>query len=71
MPMKYLMGIPQAVSWPGRIHGGLFVLMIVAAILAIKKVPIRAKLAFMIMVAAVIPFGPFWMDKKLKQLAKD
>ena len=38
MPMKYLMDMPGAVSWPGRIHGGLFVLLVVFALVAIKKV---------------------------------
>ena len=32
MPMKYLAGQPQWVSWAGRVHGGLFVLLALALI---------------------------------------
>ena len=69
MPMKYLMDVAQAVSWPGRIHGGLFVLLVLFSIIAIKKVPISYKLSFMLIIAAIVPFGPFLMDKKLKVLS--
>jgi integral membrane protein len=68
MPMKYMMDMPQAVSWPGRIHGGLFMLLIVLAIIAIKRVPMPPQLSGMLIVAAVIPFGPFLVDKRLKAL---
>ncbi|MEM7395550.1 MAG: DUF3817 domain-containing protein [Verrucomicrobiota bacterium] len=68
MPVKYLMGIPQAVSWPGRIHGALFVLLAIAALVAVRKVPINGKLSGIIIVAAIFPFGPFLIDKKLKAL---
>lgn len=70
MPLKYLMDIPQAVSWPGRIHGALFVLLVVLAQIAIKKVPIPPKLSLMLVIAAIFPFGPFLMDKKLKAVSK-
>ncbi|MEM9443983.1 MAG: DUF3817 domain-containing protein [Verrucomicrobiota bacterium] len=69
MPLKYIWGMPDAVSWPGRIHGGLFVLLVLLALIAIKQVPITYKLSFKIMVAAVIPFGPFVVDKELKALS--
>ena len=29
MPLKYVLELPEAVSWPGRIHGGLFVLLVI------------------------------------------
>ena len=68
MPMKYLLDVPEAVTWPGRVHGGLFVLLVIFAIVAIKLVPISKLLAAKILMAALIPFGPFWMDGKLKIL---
>jgi integral membrane protein len=68
MPLKYLLELPEAVSWPGRIHGGLFILLVMFSVIAIRKVPIGIKLSFMLIIAAIIPFGPFWMDKKLKVL---
>jgi len=66
MPLKYLAGFPEAVRWPGRIHGALFVLLAVLALLAIKAVPIRPKLSLTLIVAAIFPFGPFIVDKKLR-----
>jgi integral membrane protein len=68
MPMKYIWDIPQAVSWLGRIHGLLFILLITYAILAIKKIPISINLSFMLILASIFPFGPFLMDRKLKAL---
>jgi integral membrane protein len=68
MPVKYIWDIPEAVSWPGRLHGGLFVLLVVMALVAIKKVPISEKVSFQLIIAALVPFGPFWMDKKLKEI---
>jgi len=70
MPMKYFLNISQAVSWPGRIHGLLFVLLIIFSIMAIKKVPISYKLSFMLILAAIFPFGPFLADRKLKSLSR-
>ncbi|MEM1094079.1 MAG: DUF3817 domain-containing protein [Bacteroidota bacterium] len=69
MPLKYLRDIPEAVTWSGSIHGALFVLLCLGALIAIKKVPISLKLAALIVVAAVVPFGPFVIDKRLKALA--
>ena len=68
MPLKYGMGMAIAVTWAGRIHGGLFTLLVVMAIIAIKKVPISPGLAGILIVAAIFPFGPFLVDKKLKNL---
>jgi integral membrane protein len=69
MPMKYAMGMPQAVTWAGGIHGGLFVLLVTLAIMAVQIIPISNKLSFKLIIAAVVPFGPFWMDKELKALS--
>ena len=68
MPLKYGMDIPEAVRWPGRIHGGLFVLLVASSILAIRNVPLSPRLAGQLVIAAVVPFGPFVVDRKLKAL---
>jgi len=70
MPMKYIMNIPQAVSWAGRIHGLLFILLVTLSIIAIKKVPINNKLSITLIVASVFPFGPFLVDRQLKLLSR-
>ena len=69
MPLKYGLDLPAAVSWAGRIHGGLFMLLVVMAVIAVKKVPIPEKLALILVVAAIFPFGPFLVDKKLRPAA--
>ena len=68
MPLKYLAGYPLAVSIVGSLHGGLFVVLIVVAALAISKVPIGFRLGIATMVAAVIPGGPFMVDNWLKKV---
>ena len=68
MPLKYLLELPEAVSWPGRIHGALFIMLVIFSIIGVRKVPISINLSIMLIIAAIIPFGPFWMDKKLKAL---
>ncbi len=68
MPMKYFMGMPHAVAWPGRIHGGLFLLLVMLALIAIRRVPITPKLSFILILAAIVPFGPFVVDRRLKRL---
>ncbi|MHC4996819.1 MAG: DUF3817 domain-containing protein [Planctomycetota bacterium] len=69
MPMKYAMDLPEAVRWAGSIHGALFVMLAVFAIMAVQIVPISNKLSFKLIIAAIFPFGPFLMDKELKALA--
>ena len=67
MPLKYVAGKPEMVSIVGSLHGGLFVLYAaaVAHVMFVRRWPIeRAMLA---MVAAVVPFGPFFFDRSLKR----
>lgn len=66
MPMKYLGGMDWAVSYVGMTHGLLFVLLwlLVAAAWA-KGLPTKLSLA--VMLAAIPPGGPFFMEGKLKR----
>ncbi|MEM8946160.1 MAG: DUF3817 domain-containing protein [Planctomycetota bacterium] len=68
MPLKYLADMPLAVRIVGSIHGFLFVGLVVALVVAIKRVPLDQTLAMQGIAAAVVPFGPFWFDAKLKML---
>ena len=67
MPMKYFMGMPEVVGVAGSIHGVLFVLYV--GLLAILHV--RQQWSFMFslyaLVASVIPFGTFMLDKHLRE----
>jgi integral membrane protein len=67
MPLKYFAGMPQAVKVVGWAHGALFVAFGAALLLTTvvaKWPPSRAALVF---VAALLPFGPFVVDRRMKQ----
>ena len=66
MPLKYLADMPEAVSVVGWVHGVLFVLFGVALLLAMQDEGWSLKKAAVIFVAAVVPFGPFVIDRQLK-----
>ena len=69
MPLKYWAFMPMAVTVVGRIHGGLFVLLVAMVLIAIKRVPLSGRLAMAVIVGAVVPFGPFVVDHRwLKNL---
>jgi len=65
MPMKYVGGMPWAVSVIGMAHGLLFILLwlMVAAAWA-KGLP--TKLSIIVLIASILPAGPFFVDHKLK-----
>lgn len=65
MPLKYFAGMPLAVTIVGSIHGVLFVALVVMLLLAIAKVPISLGLAAAGIVAAVVPGGPFVLERRL------
>ena len=65
MPLKYFAGMPLAVRIVGSIHGALFVALVVMLLLAIRKVPISLGLAAAGIAAAVVPGGPFLLDRHL------
>lgn len=69
MPLKYAAGMPMAVTIVGSIHGALFTFLVIAFVLGHQLVPLPARLAWLGVGAAVIPFGPFLLEPKLKALA--
>ena len=66
MPLKYLADQPMAVSIVGAIHGGLFLLYCATLAHAMKVHKQPVKWAMKFFVAALLPFGPFVVDKSLK-----
>jgi integral membrane protein len=70
MPLKYFAEMPMAVRIVGSIHGFLFVCLAVMFLLAIQKVPMPRGLALAGMVAAIFPFGPFLIDRRLGIIAE-
>ncbi len=67
MPLKYLMQKPQAVSVVGMAHGVLFLVFLVALIDAKLAHRWGAKKALVPFLASLIPFGPFVIDRRLKE----
>ena len=67
MPLKYLADKPEAVSIVGWVHGVLFVLFGVALLIAMQDEGWSLKKAAVIFIAAVVPFGPFVIDRQLKR----
>jgi integral membrane protein len=64
MPMKRLMGMPEAVRAVGGIHGMLFLMYIYTLFTVSMAHKWPAKKAFLAFLSAVIPFGPFWFERK-------
>lgn len=65
MPLKYFAGMPMAVKIVGSIHGALFVVLVVMLIVAIRRVPISYATAAAGVIAAVVPGGPFLLERRL------
>jgi integral membrane protein len=66
MPLKHMAGLPLAVKIAGWAHGLLFVALcyVLFHITLEKRWPLgRAGLVFL---AALLPFGPFVIDRRLK-----
>ena len=65
MPLKYMAGMPMAVKVVGSLHGFLFVGLAFMFMAAITRIPIASKVAFVGILAAIVPFGPFIYDRWL------
>ena len=68
MPLKYFAGMPLAVTVVGSVHGLLFVALVLMLAVAIWKVPISPKLAAAGVIAAIVPGGPFLLERRLARL---
>lgn len=67
MPLKYFLNIPEAVKYFGWIHGILFLLFFVALVLASIKYRWSIIRIAIYLIASVLPFVPFVLDKRLKK----
>jgi integral membrane protein len=67
MPLKYMLGIPEAVKYIGMAHGILFIgyIIILMGTASKVKLPLWAMPAGVI--ASVLPLGPFVFDYLLKK----
>ncbi len=67
MPLKYMAGITNAVKYVGWGHGLLFLAFCAALIYAMQATRLPLWKAAMVFVASLLPFGPFFVDHKLKE----
>lgn len=69
-PIKYFLGDPQYVKLLGMPHGLLFVAYIAFATMLKKDFNWNTKQFATVLIASIIPFGTFYIDKKYLKLAK-
>lgn len=66
MPLKYMADMPEAVKYTGWAHGVLFVLYASLLLAVWIKYKWSFGKAALIFVASLLPFAPFYVDRKLK-----
>jgi integral membrane protein len=64
IPIKYLYEDPQYVKMLGMPHGLLFMAYIVIAVLISPDMKWATRNLWIVLIAAIIPFGTFYIDKK-------
>lgn len=64
MPLKYVYDQPQYVSMVGMAHGILFVAYLFGAYLMFEKLNWTLKTLLIVGLCSILPFGPFYVDKK-------
>jgi integral membrane protein len=67
VPVKYLLGLPIGVKILGPIHGVLFLSLTISSLLAVSRGVIRPGLAVLLFLGALLPFGAFYADYRLRQ----
>ena len=67
MPLKYFAGLPQAVTIVGWLHGLLFITFCIALTQAHQEAKWSIGRSAAVLIAALLPFGPFVIDKRLRQ----
>lgn len=67
MPLKYFAGFPQAVTAVGWLHGVLFITFCIALAQAHQEAKWTVWRAGSVLIAALLPFGPFVIDRRLRE----
>ena len=63
-PIKYLADNPEYVKMLGMPHGLLFIAYVVLAFMVGAELKWNKKTLFNVLIASIIPFGTFYIDKK-------
>jgi len=64
MPLKYIYNNPEAVQVIGMAHGILFILYIFGAFFMKQKLNWSFQTLLIVILCSVLPFGPFYADRK-------
>ena len=65
MPLKYFADMPAAVKYVGWAHGILFVALCLSLLQVLMSTQWPLKRAVLVFVAALLPFGPFVLDRRM------
>lgn len=71
MPLKYFAAMPLPVRIVGSIHGGLFVLFAFALWRVMMNTSWPFSRAALVFVASLIPFVPFFIDRRMRNWAEE
>jgi integral membrane protein len=71
MPLKYLAGMPLAVKVVGWAHGILFVAFCFALLQTMLAMGWSFTRSAAVFVASLLPFGPFVLDRHMKEWEKE
>lgn len=64
MPLKYIWEMPKMVQVVGMAHGILFLAYVALAIMVYNELKWSLKTLAIVMIASIIPFGTFYIEKK-------
>lgn len=67
MPLKYMAGMPMAVTIAGALHGLLFISFIILAYLVKEENNKTMGWMGKAFLASIIPFGTFYMDREWRK----
>jgi len=70
MPAKYYLGVPEAVTVMGWVHGVLFMLYIGCALGVMQRHKLSDSTSALIMVGGITPFACFYLEKKLRGVSQ-
>lgn len=65
VPMKYMFESPAMVKIIGPIHGALFLLFMLMAILAAVEYSWKFKTTAIVLLSSFVPFGCFYVENKI------
>jgi integral membrane protein len=65
MPLKYMMDMPMPNKVAGMLHGVLFIAYVYGVFIVKDKLKWDRRSVIIALVASVIPFGTFYVDRKM------